>query len=36
MPNVSTHGELAYEITKGLSGSVFESNISKLRMENVY
>ena len=35
-PYVSTHGQLADVLTKGLSGPVFESLVSKLGMENTY
>lgn len=35
-PYMSTHGQLAYVLTEGLSSSVFQSIISKLGMENTY
>ena len=35
-PYVSTNDQLADVLTKGLSGPVFESIISKLGMENIY
>lgn len=35
-PYVSTHGQLANILTKGLSSSVFQSIVSKLRMINTY
>ena len=35
-PYVSTHGQLADVLTKGLGGSVFQSIVSKLGMENTY
>lgn len=35
-PYVSTRGQLADILTKGLSSSVFESFVSKLGMVNIY
>ena len=35
-PYVSTHGQLDDVLTKGLSGPMFESIVSKLGMENTY
>ena len=35
-PYVSTHGQLADVLTKGLSDPVFESIVSMLGMENIY
>jgi hypothetical protein len=35
-PYVSTHGQLADVLTKGLSSSVFQNIVSKLGMENTY
>ena len=35
-PYVSTHGQLADILTKGLSSSVFQSFVSKLGMVNTY
>lgn len=35
-PFVSTEGQLANVLTKGLSGSTFYSSVSKLGMENIH
>ena len=35
-PYVSTQSQLADVLTKGLSGSIFESVVSKMGMENAY
>ena len=35
-PYISTHGQLADVLTKGLSSSAFQTIVSKLGMENIY